>query len=116
MGVDGFREDVITFISKAEGLPNGIPLPIATGIEHYKHGPHLEEYLDEFRAVMKEYDCFAVGEGPQMGLNDAVELCSEGPGQKLDMFKPRSIGQASRISGVTPADIAVLLIYLSGNK
>ena len=37
-------------------------------------------------------------------------------GQKLDQFKPRSIGQASRISGVTPADIAVLLIYLSGNK
>jgi len=34
-------------------------------------------------------------------------------GQKLDKFKPRSIGQASRISGVTPADIAVLLVYLS---
>lgn len=34
-------------------------------------------------------------------------------GQKLDKFKPHSIGQASRISGVTPADIAVLLIYLS---
>ena len=33
-------------------------------------------------------------------------------GQKLNKFKPRSIGQASRISGVTPADIAVLLIYL----
>mgnify|MGYP000491159386 CR=1 FL=1 len=34
-------------------------------------------------------------------------------GQKLDKFKPLSIGQASRISGVTPADIAVLLIYLT---
>ena len=34
-------------------------------------------------------------------------------GQKLDRFKPHSIGQASRISGVTPADIAVLLIYLA---
>lgn len=34
-------------------------------------------------------------------------------GQKLDKFKPRSIGQASRISGVTPADISVLLVYLS---
>ena len=34
-------------------------------------------------------------------------------GQKLDKFKPLSIGQASRISGVTPADIAVLLVYLS---
>lgn len=33
--------------------------------------------------------------------------------QKLDKFKPMSVGQASRISGVTPADIAVLLIYLS---
>ncbi|HOJ36168.1 MAG TPA: alpha-amylase family glycosyl hydrolase, partial [Clostridiales bacterium] len=41
MGVDGFREDVITFISKAEGLPNGFPIPVATGIEHYMDGPHL---------------------------------------------------------------------------
>ncbi len=33
--------------------------------------------------------------------------------QKLDKFKPASIGQASRISGVSPADISVLLVYLS---
>lgn len=32
--------------------------------------------------------------------------------QKLDIHKPKSIGEASRISGVSPADIAVLLIYL----
>ena len=32
--------------------------------------------------------------------------------QKLNKYKPLSIGQASRISGVTPADISVLLIYL----
>ena len=32
--------------------------------------------------------------------------------QKLNKFKPHSIGQASRISGVSPADIAVLLVYL----
>ncbi len=31
---------------------------------------------------------------------------------KLDLYKPVSIGQASRISGVSPADISVLLVYL----
>ena len=33
--------------------------------------------------------------------------------QKLKMFRPVSVGQASRISGVSPADISVLLVYLS---
>ena len=36
--------------------------------------------------------------------------------QKLKMFKPISIGQASRISGVSPADISVLLVYLEHYK
>ena len=36
--------------------------------------------------------------------------------QKLNKIKPYSIGQASRISGVSPADISVLLIYLEQEK
>ena len=32
--------------------------------------------------------------------------------EKLNKIKPRSVGQASRISGVSPSDISVLLVYL----
>ena len=36
--------------------------------------------------------------------------------QKLNQFKPMSIGQASRISGVSPADISVLLVHLEQSR
>ncbi len=36
--------------------------------------------------------------------------------QKLKMFRPLSVGQASRISGVTPADVSVLLVYLEQRR
>ncbi len=42
---------------------------------------------------------------------DLKGLSTEGR-EKLNRIKPRSIGQASRISGVTPSDISILLVYL----
>ena len=49
-GVDGFRMDVVNFISKDTGLPDGHPLPGAAfvgGSEHYLNGPRIHEFLHE---------------------------------------------------------------------
>ena len=86
MGVDGFREDVITFISKRQGLPNGLPIPAACGMEHYMDGPNVHKYLREFREVLNEYDCFVVGEAPMMNEKNALRYIKEGPNQELDMM------------------------------
>ena len=51
----------------------------------------------------------------EIDYNTISGICLEAR-QKLNKFKPRSIGQASRISGVSPADISVLLIYLEQQK
>jgi len=43
--------------------------------------------------------------------NEIIQISAEGR-EKLSKTKPRTIGQASRISGVTPSDISILLVYL----
>ena len=90
MGVDGFREDVITYISKAEGLPSAkVKLPAATGMQYYTNLPKVHDYLAEFkRDVLDFYDCFTVGEGPRMEPNIALSYVREGKGKGkvLDMM------------------------------
>lgn len=86
MGVDGFREDVITYISKKEGLPNDHVFPIYKGMLHYNHGPHVHEYLAEFkRDVLDHYDCFTIAEAPLVTPKKALTYIDEGSGQ-IDMM------------------------------
>lgn len=88
MGVDGFREDVITFISKEEGLPNGsIFMPAARGMTHYINGPHIHEYLTQFKNEgWGNYDAMTVGEAPMMTPKVAKKYITEGPNQELSMM------------------------------
>ncbi len=86
MGVDGFREDVITYISKKDGLPNDYIFPVCRGMLNYNHGPRVHEYLEEFkRDVLDHYDCFTLAEAPLVSPKMALKYVDEETGQ-LDMM------------------------------
>ena len=87
LGVEGFQEDVITFISKKEGLPNDYLMPASKGILMYNHGPHIHEYLAEFkRDVLDHYDCVTLAEAPMVNPRTALKYIKEGPDQEIDMM------------------------------
>ncbi len=86
LGVDGFREDVITYISKKPGLPDDHLFPIYKGMPNYNHGPRIHEYLEEFkRDVLDHYDCFTIAEAPLVTPRKALEYIDEENGQ-IDMM------------------------------
>ncbi len=88
LGVDGFREDVITFTSKVAGLPDDhLMVPGARGLRFYENGPHVHEYLRQFRDhVLCHYDCMTVGEAPMITPEKALPYITEGPDQTLDLM------------------------------
>ena len=88
MGVDGFREDVITYISKKDGLPDDHLFPIYKGMPNYNHGPRVHDYLREFKEdVLDHYDCFTVAEAPLVSPNLALEYIDEETGQIDSMIQ-----------------------------
>lgn len=89
-GVDGFRLDVINYISKAEGLPMGNEnigkLMGYYGIEHYFYGPKLHRYLRELKQeVFEPFSAFTVGETPGTGM-EMSKLLTADYRRELDMI------------------------------
>ena len=61
------------------------------------------------------YKIFSITIPEDLNYDDVPSLRTEAR-QKLTAVRPLSIGQASRISGVSPADISVLLVWLEHKK
>lgn len=75
-----------------------------------------EGYIDRQKRQVKQFEKLEHRKIPEWIDYDDVGSLRNEARQKLKAFLPSSIGQASRISGVTPADITVLLIYLEKNR
>lgn len=86
LGVDGFREDVITFISKNPKLPNDYLFPMSKGFRFYNNGPKLKDYLSEFYTdVLSQYDPVIIAEAPLLSPRKALKYIKETDDNPLDM-------------------------------
>jgi len=101
--------DLAPFDAGRPALPESITDEVEIQIKYAGYLERQQRQVEEFRKeearlLPAELDYEAIG-----GLRLEAR-------QKLSQIRPLSIGQAGRISGVSPADIAVLLIYLEQQK
>ena len=94
---------------KRKELPKSVIEEAEIQIKYEGYIKLQQEQIDEFKQLENKKL------SPDIDYEEIKGLCLEAR-QKLNKQKPLSVGQASRISGVSPADISVLLIYLSQHK
>lgn len=86
-GIDGFRMDVISMISKDPSFPDG---PVEDGLygslaPYVCNGPHVHEYLQEMnRRVLSHYDLLTVGEAAGVTIEEAQKYANN-DGTELGM-------------------------------
>ncbi|RLL46954.1 alpha-glucosidase [Oceanobacillus piezotolerans] len=95
-GIDGFRMDVINFISKVPGLPDA-PNPegkkYVSGSKYYRNGPRIHEFLQEMnREVLSKYDVMTVGEMPSVDVEEAKKYTNEARNELNMVFQFEHMG------------------------
>lgn len=89
-GVDGFRMDVVNFLSKEPGLPDAPVVPgarLADGSASYNCGPRLHEYLQEMHREVfagRPSHVLTIGEMPGVDIHNAI-LATDPARRELDM-------------------------------
>lgn len=89
-GIDGFRMDVITLISKDPAYPDGPVIQNKAYGSYYAgcaSGPKVHEYLQEMnREVLSKYDIMTVGEAPHTSAEEAVPYTAADRGELNMVF------------------------------
>lgn len=102
-------EKVKVFDEEAPKLDREIKIQVQTHIKYEGYIEKQKLQIERFKKLERKDISFINDYSELKGLsNEAV--------QKLNQIRPDSLGQASRISGVSPADINVILIYLESRK
>ena len=98
-------EDVVSFDEEAPDLPRAVKEEV--GIE-IKYAGYIQKQLAQV-AEMRKLEARQLPAGTDYSTLAGLSLEAR---EKLQKIRPLNIGQASRISGVSPADVSVLLVWL----
>jgi oligo-1,6-glucosidase len=102
-GIDGFRMDVINFISKVPELPDA-PNPegkkYVSGAQYFINGPRIHEFLQEMnQEVLSKYDIMTVGEMPGVTVEEAQLYTGEDRNELNMVFQFEHVGLDSGPGG-----------------
>ena len=114
-GVDLLRRQEMTYslMKKLFSELKDYPLDVTEEVEiTVKYGGYIERQREQVAKMNKLEQRLL----PDSIDYEAIDTISSEGRQKLSDIRPRSLGQASRISGVSPADITALLIYTEQMK
>ena len=101
--------DIAPFDPERPALPEAVTQEVEIQVKYAGYLARQEKQVEEFRKEESR------ALPPDLDYESISGLRLEAR-QKLSQIRPVSIGQAGRISGVSPADIAVLLIWLETNQ
>ncbi len=135
------KQEVNEFLEHIDSVPLKMPITLYELLKRPELNYENTEYLDSERPSIKKeiknyvetiikYEGYITKQAKQIeqfkklenkNLPEDIDYNSIGSlrleaRQKLEVIRPKSIGQASRISGVSPSDINVLLIYLEQKR
>ena len=101
-------EDLESVDEKRPPLPQDVREQVNINIKYSGYLKRQKKQVEQFKKMESKRI-------PENLDYDQVKSLRIEAVQKLKLYRPENIGQASRISGVSPADISVLLVYLQGH-
>ena len=100
--ISGFDDGLSEYISKYDPLE----------VEQAEIGTIYENYIEKERKLVEKVEHLENYKIKDSFDYSSIKALSAEAIEKLSKIKPKSIGQATRISGVSPADISVIMVYL----
>ncbi|HNX86223.1 MAG TPA: tRNA uridine-5-carboxymethylaminomethyl(34) synthesis enzyme MnmG [Bacteroidales bacterium] len=105
-------KDIVEKVEKARNFISSFPIEVEEEMEEVEIQVKYEGYIEKEQELAEklirlEY----IKIPPDFDFHTITSLSSEAR-EKLSRIRPSTIGQASRISGVSPADISILIVFL----